>query len=418
MTRSETFRIAVRKFGPFERALEKIWSAFVAATGCTLRLELVPMDLHPLHQALFEGGGLADGDWDLAQVNTDWLAEAHASHAVTDLRPWLAERPPDGYPDGWTPSLLELQDFGDAVVGLPFHDGPEVLIVRRDLFDSETERRAFRRRHGRELRVPETWHEFVEAARFFQRPEQNLYGTAFAAFPDGHNTVYDFALQTWTHGGALEDASGLVSVDSRAARDGLELYRSILNDSSAVHPRCRDFDSVQSGFAFAAGKVAMMVNWFGFAAMCEVVPESKVQGKVDIAPIPHAPSASSASLNCYWLYVLPSGSARQETAYEFMRFAVNAENDRLLTLEGGIGCRKSTWHDAKVNRTVPYYRRLEELHRDARTLPRKANWAALAETIDGMVLQVLNTDRRVADIQQEAQREILRKQLGKEAPTP
>lgn len=410
MSRSETFRIAVRKFPPFESALEKMWAAFAEETGCALRLELAPLDLHPLHEALFESSGLTNGDWDLAQINTDWLAEAHTSRAVADLTPWLAERPPEGYPDAWTPSLLELQDFGDAVVGLPFHDGPEVLIVRRDLFDDERERTAFRERHGRELRVPETWEEFLEVARFFHRPEKSLYGTVFAAFPDGHNTVYDFALQTWTHGGELVDEAGAVVVDSPAARAGLKFYRSILNDASAVHPSCRDFDSVKSGMAFATGEVAMMVNWFGFAAMCEVIPESKVKGKVDIAAIPHAPGASPASLNVYWLYALASGCPQKEIAYDFLRFAVSAKNDRLLTLEGGIGCRKSTWRDAEVNRAVPYYHRLEELHRNARTLPRKARWAELAAVIDRMVVDVISTNRPIEEIQQQAQREIRSKE--------
>ncbi len=412
MSRNETFRIAVRRFGPFETAIQKIWAAFEEKQKTGLHLEFVPMDLHPLHEALFEHDGLKEGDWDVTQLNTDWLAEAHAAQALADLKPWFAERPPDGYPDGWTPSLLRLQDFGDAVVALPFHDGPEVLIVRRDLFDSEAEQRAFRERHGRDLRVPETWEEFREVARFFHRPDENLYGTLFAAFPDGHNTVYDFALQTWTHGGELVDDSGNVRVDSPAARDGMQFYRSILNDHSAVHPRCREFDSVKSGFAFAAGEVALMVNWFGFAAMCEVVAESRVKGKVEIEPIPHAPGASSASLNCYWLYGVGAGSPHRDTACEFIRFAVNADNDRLLTLEGGIGCRKSTWRDADVNRIVPYYHRLEELHGHARTLPRKANWARLAEVIDRMVLQAIDTDRPVEQILREAQDEIDRKESG------
>ena len=414
MSRNETFRIAVRRFGPFESAIEKIWAAFEEETNSGLRLEFVPMDLHPLHEALFENGGLKNGDWDVTQINTDWLGEAHAAQALVDLRPWLEQRPPEEFPDGWTPSLLRVQAFGDVVFGLPFHDGPEVLIVRRDLFDNEAEQRAFRDRHGRDLRVPETWKEFREAARFFHRPDQNLYGTVFAAFPDGHNTVYDFALQTWTHGGELVNGAGRVVVDSAGARAGLEFYRSILNDTSAVHPRCREFDSVKSGLAFAAGEVALMVNWFGFAAMGEVVAESRVKGKVEIAPIPHAPGASSASLNCYWLYAVAAGSPHRETAYDFIRFAVSAENDRLLTLEGGIGCRKSTWRDAAVNRAAPYYHRLEELHRDARTLPRKANWAQLAEVIDRLVLETINTDRPVEEILREAQQEIRQWEIGAE----
>ena len=50
-----------------------------------------------------------------------------------------------------------------------------------------------------------------------------------------------------------------------------------------MHPDCREMDSVKSGLAFAAGEVAMMVNWFGFAAMCEMIPESRVKGRVDVA---------------------------------------------------------------------------------------------------------------------------------------
>ena len=421
--RDSKFRIAIREFGPFESAVEKMWEAFERQAHCGLQPELVPLDLPSLHQALFESGGLKNGDWDVAQINTDWLAECHATRAIADLKPRLAERPPADFPADWTPSLLRLQDFGDAVVGLPFHDGPEVLIVRRDLFDDTAEQRAFRERYGRELKIPETWDEFLDVARFFNRPERNLYGTAFAAFPDGHNTIYDFALQTWTHGGELADGAGQVTVNSPAACEGLELYRSVLNDESVVHPRCREFDSVKSGLAFAAGEIALMVNWFGFAAMCEVIPESRVRGKVDIAPIPHAIGASAASLNCYWLYAVAAGSPHPNTAYEFIRFAVSPENDRLLTLEGGIGCRKSTWRDAEVNRAVPYYRRLEELHGDARTLPRKANWAELAEVIDHAVIEAINSDRPVSAILSAAQDEISRiesasKQTGQVSGAP
>lgn len=403
MSRNETFRIAVRKFPPFESAIRKIWAEFERRYAPGLRLEAVPMDLEPLHEALFESGGLRNGAWDVTQIITDWLAEAYEAKALENLKPWLERNPPEDYPEGWVPSLLGLQDFGDAVIGLPYHDGPEMLIWRRDLFEDPAEREAFRARYGRELSVPQTWEEFVDAARFFHRPERNLYGTVFAAYPDGHNTVYDFALQTWTHGGELVDESGRVVLASEGARRGMEFYRSMLKDASAVHPRSRDFDSVKSGLAFAAGEVALMVNWFGFAAMCEFIAESKVKGKVDIAPVPHAPGAPLVSLNCYWLYGIAGGSPHKEVAWEFLRFAVSRESDLLLTREGAIGCRKSTWRDEGINRSVPYYWRLEEVHRYARTLPRRADWARIAHVIDQVVLETINTDRPIEEILREGQ---------------
>ena len=35
-----------------------------------------------------------------------------------------------------------------------------------------------------------------------------------------------------------------------------------------------------TGIAFSQGEAAMMINWFGFAAMCEVDENSKVKGKI------------------------------------------------------------------------------------------------------------------------------------------
>ncbi len=61
---------------------------------------------------------------------------------------------------------------------------------------------------------------------------------------------------------------------------------------------------------------------------------------------------------------------------------------------------------------MPYYFRLEELHRHARTLPRKSNWARLAEVIDRLVVQAIETDRPAAEILEQAQAEIRRRELG------
>ncbi|WP_114782921.1 extracellular solute-binding protein [Botryobacter ruber] len=404
--KNDVLKFAVRKFGPFEAALAKTWEAYCKETNCTLQLEAIPMELHQLHDETLVKEGLKNGSWDIAHLNTDWIAEAHASGAIEDLTPFIENNQPDDYPQGWSSALLEMQQFGNQVVGLPFHDGPECLIYRKDLFEDPQEQENFYKQHGKKLAPPKTWDDFVTVARFFQRPEQNLYGTLFAAYPDGHNTVFDFCLQLWTRGGELTDTAARVTIDSAAAREGLEFYREVLHDKSVVHPNCADFESVRAGQAFANGEVAMMVNWFGFASVCEVDPGSKVKGKVDIADIPHGPNGLGTSLNVYWMYTIGSGSRHKEIAYDFIKFATNRRNDKQLTLEGGIGCRISTWHDAEVNTVVPYYHKLEQLHRNSKTLPRHELWARTAEVIDKVVLKAINTDEPVADILKEGQQEI------------
>ena len=63
MSRPNTFRIAVRKYGPFESAIAKQWASFDAEAHTGLTLEAVAMDLHPLEDALLTSNGMSLGDF-------------------------------------------------------------------------------------------------------------------------------------------------------------------------------------------------------------------------------------------------------------------------------------------------------------------------------------------------------------------
>ena len=382
--RSETFRVAIRRFGPFESAIQQQWADFQESTGCPLRLEAAALDLNPLVDSLFTRGGLKEGAWDLAFIVTDWLADAVHERSLRDLTPWLHKDPVPGYPEGWAPSLTGMQRFGDAVYGLPYHDGPECLIYRRDLFADPAEQTRFSERFGYPLAVPSTWQEFEDVAHFFTRPSDGLYGTVFAAFPDGHNTVYDFCLQLWSRGGELIDDQGHPTLDTPQAAAALDFYRRLVNDRGATPPGQEAIDSVKSGKLFASGAVAMMVNWFGFAAVCEQ-PGCPVKGKTSVTTLPSDEGRPPASLSVYWLLAVAAGSPHPEIAYAFARYCCTPAMDKLTSLQGGIGCRLSTWSDPEVNDLIPAYAELERLHDGARALPRSRRLPALIRIVDEAV---------------------------------
>lgn len=413
--REKNFRIAIRKFGPFESAIAKQWRWFEDRAHTGLQLDLVALDLEPLHRQLFLERGLATGSYDLAMVSTDWLAEANAVQGLLNVAPYLASSPPAGYPEAWSESLQRLQRFEDRILGLPYHDGPECLIYRRDLFEDAAEQLRFEQQFGEPLAVPRTWNEFRRVARFFTRPEQGLYGTVFAGYPDGHNTVYDFCLQLWSRGGELFDGMGRMLIDTMEAREGLEYYRSLFRDRNAIHPNSSTFDSVRSGIAFAAGEVAMMVNWFGFAAMSETINASKVKQRTAIAAIP-SENGRGISLNAYWIMGIPVGSRHRDTAWKLLAHCASPEMDKLLTLDGGIGCRKTTWSDREINDVIPYYHRLESLHENTRDLPQLTNWSSLAKVIDEMMRDAIQTDEPIAAIVAKAQKTASTVELNEGAP--
>jgi multiple sugar transport system substrate-binding protein len=393
-----TLRIAVRKFGPFEEAIRQSFDDFVRVENVEAAMSFDSLDLNELHPALFERGGLRDGTYDVTFMVTDWLALAVEEGLLADLTPLMREHPLSDFPDGWSPSLTSMPRIGGKLYGLPYHDGPEALIYRTDLIENP----------------PTTWDEFLATSRRVADPSRGLNGAVVAAFADGHNTVYDFSLHLWTRGGELLDASGRPSLDTPQARDALAFYRTLVRDAATV-PDAKSIHSVPAGELFMNGKVAMMANWFGFAAMCDAVPDSKVRGKVGIAPIPAGRGGASASLNVYWMLAVAAGSKHKKLAWRFVRHCASREMDKLLTLTGGVGCRISTWHDADVNAKIPFFHRLEELHRNARSFPIDRRFPQLAHAIERGVLRAIDTDDPVERITAGMQRDALTVYAGADA---
>lgn len=386
-----TLRIALRRFGPFETAIAKQFAAFVQATGTDATLEAVPMDLNPLHGAIIGQRGLADGSWDIAFMATDWLAEAQGAGLLEDLTPHLARAPIPDFPGEWSPSLTGLQRFAGGIWGMPYHDGPECLIYRRDLLDAAG------------LPVPESWDAFHRAARALHAPADGRYGTVLALYPDGHNGFYDFCIQVWSRGGEIFDAAGRPDFTGPAAHAALDFLRTLAADDRAIAADPRELDSVQSGLLFAEGKVALMANWFGFAAYAETAPDSRVRGLVDVAPLPAGPGGRSVSLNVYWVLAIGSGSANKDLAWQFLRHCARPEMDKLTATEGAIGVRRSTWDDAEVNARIPYYHRLGWLHEHAREMPLTPHLAAISHIVDDLLTAATTSQAPTAQLLSHAQ---------------
>ena len=397
-------RIALRNYADFEHALTEEARLFESKHPGT-KIELVSLGIHDLYKKTITERGLHDGHYDLALLVTDWLAEAHNAGALEDLHPWQHRIPIHEWPDGWPRSLVQPLLFGDHLSSLPWHDGPECLVYRTDLFQDPAACGAFRSQFFRDLAPPTTWEEFEQTARFFTDRAAGRYGTVFAAFPDGHNTLYDFALQLWSRGAELVDAEGRPFLTSPKALSALEFYRCVVCDPALCHPSSPQLDSTQSGDVFLSGEVAMMVNWFGFAARSGR-EGSPLAGKVAIAPIPTGYGASPVSLSVFWALAMGKGSRRKELAWQFLRFVASPERDLGITRHGPVGTRLSTWRSPELQSRIPVYREVEAISLSARQLPAGPAMASFAAIIDNVITRALTTSDPSAAILESAQREI------------
>jgi multiple sugar transport system substrate-binding protein len=397
-------RILLRNYADFETALTEEARLFEEHHPGT-KIELISVSIHELYSSAIADGGLRDGRFDLALLVTDWLAEAHVSGALEDLHSWQQHIPIREWPGGWPRSLVQPLLFGNHLSSLPWHDGPECLVYRTDLFSDPERQAAFRSRFQRDLAPPTTWEEFEQTARFFTDQANGNYGTVFAAFPDGHNTLYDFALQVWSRGGELTDSAGRPTLTTPIAVAALDFYRRVVCDVELCHPKSPQLDSTQSGDLFLDGEVAMMANWFGFAARASR-EESPLAGKVAIAPIPVANGASPVSLSVFWALAMGRGSRHKELAWQFLRYVASPERDLGITRHGTVGVRLSTWRDPGLQARIPVYREVEAISLGARQLPSGPAMASFAAIIDDVITRALTTDEPSAAILESAQLKI------------
>jgi multiple sugar transport system substrate-binding protein len=355
--------VAGRRFEPFARALDRQLAAFAQP------LEPIASwhELGELRALLLEDGALRNGSLDLALVPTDWLPELIGDGHVAPL----ADALPDDWEEAWTPSLRGLQtDARGEVHGVAYHDGPTMLLYRRDLLE----------RAG--IEPPADWEGFLAAARWLSEPSAGRYGTVLAGASDGHNDVYDFVAQLVARGGALVDRRGRAAFASPAGVAALRFLHDLWHVHGVVDPAARAWDSVQSGTRFAAGDGALMVNWAGYAALCEQ-PGSPTRGLVACAP------PLGRALNVYWVVVVAAGARDLPLARAVARHLATPAMDRITAAEGATATRRDSWADPAVQALAPYYPVLEEAHRGAVTMPRTPALPALTTVLSEMAARAI-----------------------------
>lgn len=66
--------------------------------------------------------------------------------------------------------------FGDRIVALPADGDVAMMYLRKDLIDDPANKTRFKEQFGKELRVPQTWGDYLELAQFFTQPKVGFYG--------------------------------------------------------------------------------------------------------------------------------------------------------------------------------------------------------------------------------------------------
>lgn len=233
-----------------------------------------------------------------------------------------------------------------SLYGLPFLTGTQLLFYQKDLFEDNDLRMQFRREYGYELKVPENWNEFNDAAAFFTQSVNKRspveYGTALIDGGNLYNSI-EYLNRLWAFGGNLITDNS-VHPRTEVARIALESY---LTSFSYSYASCKSWEDIAD--IFKQGRVAMVTLYDSYAFGINDSMQSRVAGNVGSGIIPGQRPVLGG-----WGLGLFSGSANRETASRFIKWACGRRIANPFAVLSGISSRKSFYLNTDLDSLYPW----------------------------------------------------------------
>ena len=232
----------------------------------------------------------------------------------------------------FSPALLALAQVEGALLQIPRNVDARILFYRRDLLEDPVERARFKRQHGCELHVPQTWDEVRDVATFFTRPP-DLFGFAFPGHSSGlFGTFFELVAMA---GGTLFDQRLEPSFNTRAGRWALGFLADLYQQG--LTPRALDatyFDEVSQ--LFREGKCALAADWPGYYSRLTDPRTSAVADTFGAALYPLGPAGTRAVYAGGHSFAIPASVKDMEGALALVRFLTSPESQFLEARHGAI----------------------------------------------------------------------------------
>jgi multiple sugar transport system substrate-binding protein len=257
----------------------------------------------------------------------------------------------------------------DRIFGLPFINAAFGLHYRTDIFD----------KYG--IEVPQTWKELRETAEKLNLKEPGVSGITFMG-RRGVQLQCSYDNMLWSFGGDWYDENYRPTINSPAAVDALEYFKSLIPFAPGG---VLTYDWDETARSFAQGKAAMDLQWHNAAPTASDPSKSKIVGKFDFAVIPGKlqPDGSIKRTPTFggWSLEIPKDSENKEAAWEFMVWATSPEIQPRLAY-GQPGDRFSSLADPKLQEKYVGYATLLVSLPVAKGRPRIAAYSELADALE------------------------------------
>lgn len=255
--------------------------------------------------------------------------------------------------DYFTANLEYMKQDG-LIYGMPWKPDVTMYYYRKDLFEDEANKAAFKEKYGYELDVPATYEQYMDIGEFFYRPDEGLYGSAIMGLVvfDQLTTIFLNRAYSTNQGDIFAEDFSECYFDTD---DIIMVLKSIAQEATFACPGFETLSYEQNSAAFIQGRVAQTITWPALWNDSNVKETSEfgastVAGNVGVAPLPSWENSSrpgTTRMGGWWICI-PLDSKQKVEAYKLAEYMCGKESMRLKIAEGSYPVLYSTWEELDV----------------------------------------------------------------------
>ncbi|MEV6399899.1 ABC transporter substrate-binding protein [Streptomyces sp. NPDC051907] len=306
--------------------------------------------------------------FDVLNIDVAWTSEFAAAG-------WISPLQRDRFPlDAFLPPVVDTATFDGRLYAVPYVTNAGLLYYRKDVLEKEG------------VSPPRTWAELAEQARTIA-PKHGMQGYAGQFLPYEGLTVNATEAVHSAGGSILADDGARVTVDSAAARSGLEFLADGVRDGW-ISRDSLGYKEEESRLAFQEGRLLFLRNW-PYVHSLASAPGSKVAGRFGAVPLPGPTGAGTSVLGGSNLAV-SSHSRHPESAADLIAYLTSERVQRQVLTRGSLPpVRAALYEDPDLIKAFPYLPTLRQSVLAAEPRPKSARYDQVSLAVQAVVQDVM-----------------------------
>ena len=331
--------------GPESEAMQKVLDAYNEGQGVTdnVEVEMLLFSRQGFFDKLLADMAAGSTEFDLNLVTTYSLGR-YAPY-LESLSPYTSKDPSQVF----IPASLNSLAFQGEQYGVPTDVSLHFAFYRKDLIEKLMSDSAWQATYseiaqkylGKALSPVDpsdwTWEDYLATVFFFTKSINSDSPTDFGSVLQLKNLIFNIMIWQSTmvsNDGNWMDESGNITIDSDAAKRGLEIYQAII-DNKATPAGSINYEFAESNEAFKSGKVATMFQWnAAYSSLVDPEQSPLVADKVGVAPLPAGTAGHKTHVHSLGIG-MNKASEHKEAAGKFVDYLFTADAMEVYGRAGG-----------------------------------------------------------------------------------